>query len=177
MDPFIGEIRQFPFTFAPRGWAFCNGQLLAVQANSALFAILGTSYGGNGTTNFALPNLMGRVVTGADAQQSWGPGAVQGDNAVTLSTAQIPQHSHLLTGQNIAGSQVTPNSDSYLAFDSRGGAGVIRYMRSNGTPSVAMAASMLEQAGSSQPQPHENRQPFLALNFCIALEGVFPTRN
>lgn len=175
MEPFVGEIRQFPFNFAPRDWALCNGQILSIQSNTALFSILGTSYGGNGTTTFGLPNLMGNVVTGADPQQSWPVGAVDGADSVTLLSTEMPMHTHLLTGLNNPGTQTAPDSTSYLAFDSRGGSGVIRYMRTSGTPSVNMAPNMLAPTGGNQA--HENRQPFLVLNFCIALRGVFPPRN
>ncbi|WP_373765113.1 phage tail protein [Delftia acidovorans] len=121
MDAFIGEIRQFPFNFAPKNWALCNGQLLAIQSNPALFSIIGTFYGGNGTTTFGLPNLIGHVVTGADPQQSWNIGSTEGTDSVTLLTTEMPQHNHLLTGLNNPGTQAAPDSTSYLTFDGRGG--------------------------------------------------------
>ncbi|XJC72879.1 phage tail protein [Delftia tsuruhatensis] len=120
MDAFIGEIRQFPFNFAPKNWALCNGQLLAIQSNPALFSIIGTFYGGNGTTTFGLPNLIGHVVTGADPQQSWNIGSTEGTDSVTLLTTEMPQHNHLLTGLNNPGTQAAPDSTSYLTFDGRG---------------------------------------------------------
>lgn len=175
MDAFIGEIRQFPFNFAPKNWALCDGQLLAIQSNPALFSIIGTFYGGNGTTTFGLPDLRGHVVTGADPQQSWNIGSTAGTDSVTLLATEMPQHKHLLTGLNNPGTQAAPDSTSYLTFDGRGGTGVVRYMRTNGTPSAAMAPNMLTPAGGNTA--HENRQPFLVLNFCIALQGVFPPRN
>lgn len=175
MDPFIGEIRQFTFNFAPRGWAQCNGQILPISANAALFSILGTTYGGNGTSNFQLPNLQSRIVSGVNPDAGWMAGNEAGAEQITLNLSEMPAHNHLLTGLNNTGTQSSPSSTAYLANDGRGGSGILRYMQGNGTPNTTMAPMMLSVVGGGQP--HENRQPFLVVNFCIALEGIYPPRN
>lgn len=179
-SPFLGEIRCFGFNFAPVGWAKCNGQLLAISSNDALFAILGTTYGGDGQTTFGLPNLQGQV------PMHWGSGPsgfnttigeVQGVTTVTLTTAQIPAHTHTMTAVGVSvGNQFerTPTPSS-TAFLSAAAAPNVAY---HGTPSsltLGFASNALQPAGGSQP--HDNMQPYLALNFCIALEGIFPARN
>jgi len=178
MEPFVGEIRLLPFTFAPRNWALCNGQILPIQSNTALFSIIGTTYGGNGTTNFQLPNLQGQVVAGVGqgpGLRSWDWGEQFGEAAVTLLTTEMPAHNHLISGMNNSGSGAVPAADAYLAKDGRGGAGTINYMLAPGSTNTAMAAQTIGINGGGNP--HENRQPFLALNYCIALAGVFPARN
>lgn len=178
MEQFVGEIRAFPFAFAPRDWALCNGQLLAISGNTALFSILGISYGGNGTTTFGLPNLQGRVVVGAGSGgplTPWSPGQVVGSDSVTLLPTEMPMHIHEITGMNNTGAAPAPDGNSYLCRDGRGGSGVIQYMQTGGTPSAPMASNTLGITGGTQP--HENRQPFLVMSYCIALTGVFPLRN
>lgn len=178
MDPFIGEIRLLPFNFAPRDWALCNGQLLAIQSNTALFSIIGTTYGGNGTSNFQLPNLQGRVVAGVGqgpGLRQWDWGEMYGDASVSLNIPSMPAHNHSITAMNNSGTAATPTTDAYLAKDVRGGGGAVNYMQSGGAPNTTMAAQVIGVVGGSQP--HENRQPFLALNYCIALVGVYPQRN
>ena len=178
MEQFIGEIRAFPFSFAPKDWALCNGQLLAISSNTALFAILGTTYGGNGTTTFGLPDLQGRVVVGAGqgpGLSPWTLGEMVGEDSVTLLSPQMPAHSHQITGMNNPGTETAPNAACYLSRDVRGGSGVIQYMQTGGNPSTAMEPNTLLPNGGSTP--HENRQPFLVLNYCIALRGTFPARN
>ena len=178
MEQFIGEIRAFPFVFAPKDWAFCNGQLLAISSNTALFSILGVAYGGDGHTTFGLPNLQGRVVVGCGQGTGltpWLPGDAAGSDNVTLSPPEMPMHAHQITGMNNAGTQLTPDSNCYLSRDVRGGSGVIQYMQTGAPPSTPMAPTTLGVSGGTQP--HENRQPFLVLNYCIALTGIFPARN
>jgi microcystin-dependent protein len=178
MEPFIGEIRLLPFSFAPKNWALCNGQLIPIQQNTALFSIIGTTYGGNGTTNFQLPNLQGQVVAGVGQGPGlslWSWGEQQGEDSVTLLTTEMPAHNHLITAMNNAGTAPTPAADAYLAKDIRGGSGVINYMLAPGTTNTTMAAQTIGVSGGGTA--HENRQPFLALNYCIALAGVFPARN
>ncbi len=179
MEPFIGEIRLLPFSFAPKNWALCNGQILPIQSNTALFSIIGTTYGGNGTTNFQLPNLQGQVVAGVGqgpGLSPWSWGEQQGENGVTLLTTEIPAHNHLITAMNNPGNASTPAADAYLAKDVRGGSGgTINYMLTPGATNTTMAPQTIGVSGGSQA--HENRQPFLALNYCIALAGVFPARN
>lgn len=180
MEPFIGEVRLLPYTFAPQGWALCNGQLLPISSNAALYAIIGTLYGGNGKSTFALPNLQGRVVPGAGqgpALQQWNEGMAAGMDAVTLLTAEIPQHIHSINGLDVTGSESTPSEGDFLAQDKRGGqGGNIDYLvPGSTTPDKNLAPQALSLSGESQP--HENRQPFLSVNFCIALQGLYPSRG
>ncbi len=173
-DPFVAEIRIFPFNFAPRGWAFCDGQLLPLSQNTALFSLLGTTYGGNGQNNFALPNLQGRMAM-APGQ---GPGLSLrdlgesgGSAAVTLMPTEVPAHSHQLmatasaTSASPAGKAMSPaltaTSTAVPAYKS-------------GSNRVAMAPGAVAPVGG---QPHNNMPPYLALNFCIALQGVYPPRS
>ena len=161
--PFLGEVRIFSFGFAPKGWAFCNGTLMSIQQNAALFSLLGTMYGGNGTTTFALPDLRGRapVHIGTGFQQ----GQQGGEEAHLLTTSEIPQHTHQATASSNAGSQPDPGN----AFWANAG------QTSFGTNANAtMAGAALGPVGG---QPHPNMQPYLTLNFCIALVGVFPSRT
>jgi microcystin-dependent protein len=173
-EPFVAEIRIFGFTFAPRGWALCNGQLLAISQNTALFSLIGTFYGGNGTTNFALPNLQGV------APMFWGQGPglngyvigeVDGEESITLLTTEMPAHSHTLNAFTGRGRPAhgTPAAGDALTT---GGANSI-YV--SGSPNTNMAGAALGAAGGSQP--HDNMMPSLVLNYCIALQGVFPARN
>ncbi len=170
MDPFVAEIRLFPFTFAPRGWAFCNGQLLPISQNTALFSLLGTTYGGDGKSTFALPDLQGRV----PLHPGQGPGLSDyflgqtgGADTVTLLESEMPAHSHALRVSDLDGdlslgtpTRVLGNSTGAKAYGS-------------GTD-VVLAPQTLQFAGGSLP--HNNLQPYLTLNYCIALQGVFPPR-
>ncbi len=167
-EPFIAEVKIFSGNFAPRGWAACNGQLLPINQNQALFSILGTTYGGNGVNNFALPNLRDRVPMHAGN----GPGLagrqlgeMAGEAAVTLQASQMPEHSHTLRGAG-AVSTGTPSA----AVVPGAGPKVYR-AATNLTP---MGAGLTAAGGG---QPHENRQPYLGLMFIIALQGIFPSRN
>jgi microcystin-dependent protein len=178
MDQFIGEIRAFPFNFAPRNWALCNGQLLPIASNAALFSIIGTYYGGDGTATFGLPNLQGRVIVGpgqGPGLSEWGLGEVQGIDSVTLLSSEMPMHNHQVIGMNNIGTETAPNNTCYLSRDVRGGTGTIQYMQTGGSPSAVMAPNTLLSSGGTQP--HENRQPFVVLNYCIALQGEYPARN
>lgn len=173
-EPFIGEIKIFGFNFAPLGWAECNGQLMSIAQNTALFSILGTTYGGDGQTTFALPNLQG------SAPMMWGQGngltprvigEVTGTDNVTLLTTQIPAHNHLF--QNFAGpaTQQNPSNNTALADPPAG-----RIYQTEVTQNLTLMNPMaVGVAGGSMP--HNNQQPFLTLMFCIALEGIFPSRN
>lgn len=177
MDPFIGEIRLLPFNFAPKNWALCNGQLLPIQQNTALFSIIGTTYGGNGVNNFQLPNLQGRVVGGVGTGpglSSWDWGEERGEDGVVLQLNEIPAHNHLITAYNNPGTVSTPSATTFLARDTRSG-GVTSYMAATANANAQMAAQTIGVTGGNLP--HENRQPFLVLNYCIALQGVFPARN
>jgi microcystin-dependent protein len=167
-EPFIAEIRIFAGNFAPRGWAFCNGQLLPIAQNTALFALIGTTYGGDGRTTTALPDLEGR----APMHPGRGPGLSQrrlgekaGAESVTLAESQIPSHTHQLVGTEEDVDESSPASN-YMAT------GNDLYTSSNGS---TLAGSSLQNTGGSQA--HNNMQPFLALNFIIALQGLFPSRS
>ncbi len=173
-EPFIGEIIMFGGTFAPRGWAFCNGQLMSIAQNSALFSILGTTYGGDGQTTFALPDLRGRVPVHAGDSQ--GPGlspVVLGEQAgsptVTLTASQMPMHNHPVTANQNA--TTTDPSGAFPANDARGTPVSIYAATSDGTH---MNPQMIGLAGNSQPVSIE--QPYLGVNFIIALEGIYPSR-
>lgn len=178
-EPFVAEVRIWALNFAPRGWAFCNGQLLPISQNTALFSLLGTTYGGNGTTNFGLPNLMGR----SPMQQGHGPGLTpralgeaSGSASVTLLNTELPSHAHGMVGVNQVGNRGVPESGDALGFDNRqSGGATVRYLSNNPSARVPMSPNMLMPSGGSQP--HENQQPYLALNFCIAMNGVFPSRS
>ena len=172
-DPFVAEIRIYPFNFAPRGWAFCNGQLLPISQNTALFSLLGTNYGGNGQSTFGLPNLQGS----APMHPGQGPGLslhdlgeTGGSETVTLLESEIPAHPHTLMAVSTTASLNAPGADRALARSSGGFA----YQQSPANP-VNLAAETLAPAGGSLP--HNNLMPYLTLNFCIALQGVFPPRN
>jgi microcystin-dependent protein len=167
-DPFIAEIRIVGFNFAPRGWALCNGQLLPISQNTALFSLVGTTYGGNGTTNFALPNLQGS----APMHPGQGPGLTprtlgetDGSETVSLLASEVPAHAH---GFLAAGTDANTSSP---ANASPAVAEVPQYRPSGDT---SMAPAALGPAGSGQP--HNNMQPYLTLTFVIALQGVFPSR-
>lgn len=169
-EPFLGEIRTFGFNFAPQGWAMCAGQLLSISQNTALFALLGTFYGGDGVTNFALPDLRGRV----GINQGNGPGLSpyvlgqrSGSENVTLTNAQMPAHGHGVAANG--GPASTPRPDG--AVPARESADAYA-AAPDGT---AMNAGMITASGGSQP--HSIVQPYLGLNFCIALQGIFPSRN
>lgn len=171
-DPYIGEIRIFAGNFAPRGWAFCNGQLLSIAQNTVLFSLLGTYYGGDGRTTFALPNLQGA----APMHQGAGPGLTPrtigetgGEDSVTLLASEMPAHTHTVSGSSSSGSQADPTN----AVWGTGGRG--KPAAYNATGDTTMNAQSLALAGSSQP--HNNRQPYLALSFIIAMEGLFPPRS
>ncbi len=168
MEPFIGQIQLFGFGWAPTGWALCNGQLLSISANTALFSLLGTTYGGDGRTTFGLPDLRGRVPVG----QGQGPGLSSVDlgeqagvESVTLTVQQLAQHGH--------GVSATANSTSKSPADAVPG-----FNPNNPafgpTDGTAMAQNMIGLTGNSQP--HENRQPFLGACYCIAVEGIYPSR-
>jgi microcystin-dependent protein len=179
VQPYIGEIRCFGFNFAPVGWATCSGQLLAIAENNALFAILGTTYGGDGVQTFGLPNLQGQV------PMHWGTGGgfatvigeSQGTSSVTLTSQQIPIHAHNVTAMSIPTGGVVdrvaiPTSNSFLS-ESQPPNGV--YATISPSINAAFAGNAISSNGGSQP--HDNMQPYLVLNFCIALEGIFPSRN
>ncbi|HEU0121792.1 MAG TPA: tail fiber protein [Bryobacteraceae bacterium] len=166
-EPFLGQLMLVPYDFAPKGWALCNGQLLPIAQNSALFSLLGVTYGGNGTTNFALPDLRGRV----PISSGQGPGLANyvlgepgGEESITLTTPEIPAHTHAVACYN--GDAETSSPVNNLLANSTAYAS---------TPDAAMAATMIGSSGENQP--HGNMQPYLPMNWIIALAGIFPSRS
>jgi microcystin-dependent protein len=174
-SPFVAEIRLLGCNFAPRGYAFCRGQILPLAQNTALFSLLGTTYGGNGVSNFGLPDLQGRTPIGAGQ----GPGLSQrslgeigGSENVTLLTTEIPGHTHSISASSATGTQAFPTNAVWAAsLSSRSPPPLY----SNVTANTPMAPNALSAAGGGQP--HNNRQPYLGVNYVIALQGVFPPRS
>lgn len=171
MDPFVAEIRIFPFNFAPKGWAWCDGQLLPLSQNTALFSLLGTTYGGNGMNNFVLPDLQGRT----PMHPGQGPGLslhdlgeTGGSEWVSLLESEIPSHGHSLMAANLNSQSTIPTSNSL-------GRGNPVKIYSNVAPTTEMGSNSLAPAGGDQP--HNNMMPYLTMYFCIALQGVFPPRG
>jgi microcystin-dependent protein len=180
--PFVAEIRIFGFNFAPAGWAQCNGQILPISQNTALFSLLGTTYGGNGSSNFGLPNLMGAIPLHVGRNQP-GPGLsiydlgqTSGSQTVTLLQAEMPQHSHTLTATSTNGT-VAASTGNQLARAFKGNiqSSAQGLMYSPSAPQTMMAMQSISPMGGSLP--HNNMMPTLVLNYCIALQGVFPARN
>ncbi len=171
-DPFVAEIRIFPFNFPPKGWAFCDGQLLPISQNTALFSLLGTTYGGDGRSTFALPNLQGSVPMQTGQGQGLSErflGEQSGTETVTLLVSEMPLHTHSLMASSDPGDAQIPSANATLARSSGGNA----YTASNAGLGQ-MAPQALAPAGGGLP--HSNMQPYLTVNFCIAMQGVFPAR-
>lgn len=172
--PYLAQIQPFGFNFAPRGWSFCDGQILSIAQHSALFALIGTTYGGDGITTFALPDLRGRVAL----HQGHGPGLsarsigeTGGSQNVTLTASQMPTHNHLVMANGTAGTTFTP-ANNYLAADSGNTDAIYSTTLSN---PATMATNMVGAAGGNQP--HNNMQPYLVINWCIAMEGIYPSQS
>ena len=178
-QPFIGDIQAFPFGYAPQGWLPCNGQMLQVNQNQALYAVLGVTYGGNGQTTFALPDLRGRIPV-HDGANGIVQGSLGGEATHQLSVAEMPAHLHALRADataNATTNNAVPVPGNALgqsvSVPTRGAATPLNIY--NTAPTTVATAAGLANAGGNQA--HENRQPFLALNFCIAVQGNYPTRN
>jgi microcystin-dependent protein len=164
-EPFISEIKIMSFNFPPKGWAFCNGQVLPINQNQALFSLLGTTYGGNGQTTFALPNLQGRAPIHRGS--GFDLGQLGGEQAHTLPGAEMPTHVHYVAASSVAtGGVATPNGN-FL-----GGGNNVYHALQSLTPLHPSTISMIGGG-----QPHQNMQPYLVLNFCIALQGIYPSQN
>jgi microcystin-dependent protein len=173
-DPFLGEIRLVGFNFAPTGWHICDGSLLNISAYSALFALIGTFYGGDGTTNFALPDLRGRtpIHYGADGfGNTYVIGQQAGAETVTLTQSTMPGHHHPLQGTTAAGDVASPNG---RVLAQPASSHTLLYAAPS-NPTVALNPASVQPTGGGQP--HDNLQPFLVLNYCIALQGAFPPRS
>jgi microcystin-dependent protein len=177
-DQFLAEIRVFPFNFAPIGWAQCNGQILSIAQNAALFSLLGTNYGGNGTSTFGLPNLQGCV----PLDQGQGPGLSPysvgqsgGSPSVTLLTTEMASHSHSLNADREVASSANPSGAIYMRghYTSTTSGAILAYTAQ--APTTPMNTSAIGFVGGNQP--HNNLMPYLTLNFCIALQGIFPPRS
>lgn len=179
-EPFLAEIKIVSFNFPPKGWALCNGQFLPINQNQALFALLGTTYGGNGQTNFALPNLRGRVPIHMGTGHTLGEAA--GSTAVTVNAQQLPAHTHQMRAKGgqatlVGGALPTPVGTKSLAQGAAASNPVanVNAYSTQATGLTALNAGSISNAGGSQP--HNNMMPYLTLNFVIALQGIFPSRN
>ena len=178
-DPFVAEIRAFPFNFPPRGWAFCNGQLLPISQNTALFSLLGTTYGGDGRSTFALPNLQGSAAMHPGQGQGLSLrdlGEIGGSDVVTLLQSEMPAHPHGLRGCDADASDDVPTGllPAKGLYDAGSNFGVTGAY-STVAPNTTMSPQALSLSGGGLP--HNNLQPYLTLNFCIALQGIFPSRG
>ncbi len=165
-EPFLSEIRLFSFNFAPQGWALCNGQLLPINQNQALFALLGTTYGGDGRVNFALPDLRGRVPIHVGDGHTLGERA--GETSHTLTTAELPGHTHTVNASSGPGDAVVPTGNILASPLNQS------YHAPDQAPTTLIPGSIANVGGS---QPHQNLQPYLTISFCIALQGIFPSPN
>jgi microcystin-dependent protein len=171
-DPFVAEIRIFPFNFAPKGWAFCDGQILPISQNTALFSLLGTTYGGDGKSTFALPDLQGSAAMHPGQGQGLSLrdlGEIGGSETVTLIESEIPSHTHTVNGLTTLSTTSTPTTGTALGRSVNGNA-----YADAASGFQTFAPQALSPAGGSLP--HNNLQPYLTLNYCIALQGVFPAR-
>jgi microcystin-dependent protein len=168
-EPFLAEVRIVGFNFAPRGWAFCDGQILPINQNQSLYSLLGTTYGGDGRTSFALPEMRGRVPihVGSSNGSSHLLGQKSGEETHTLSANEVPQHTHVLNATTNSATSDSPTG-KYLARGAADAYGPLTNMANMGTGTVANVGG---------GQAHENMQPYIAVNFCIALTGLFPSRN
>ncbi len=173
-DQYLGEIKICSFNFAPKGWAFCEGQLLPINQNQALFSLLGTTYGGNGQTNFALPDLRGRMVIGSG--DGYVLGQIGGEAAHTITQAEMPLHNHILTATNSAATTDKPTSQTMLASP----ADIIfpqvtKKVNTYAAPGSVVQLSPLTSGSVGGSQPHNNMMPFITVRYIIALQGIFPS--
>jgi microcystin-dependent protein len=177
-QPFLGEIRTFPWAFAPRGWALCTGSLLSIQQNSALFALLGIQYGGNGTTTFALPDLRGRGIVHQGVAADGGSyvqGTLAGTETVSLTPQMIPAHVHFIVANADTADKAKPDPGPYYLAKANLPSGTAGEIYAPFANPVTLAPGAVAMTGGNVP--HANMQPFLVLNFCIALAGIFPSRG
>lgn len=177
MEPLLGSIQAFAFNFAPRGWAQCNGQLLPISQNQALFSLLGTTYGGDGRTTFALPDLRGRTALNqgqGPGLSSYGIGTRGGSEQNTLNQNQLPSHTHTATTHCQDGS-ANSNTPVGTVWAAEAGGTSATYSSAGSNQTMSASAVTVSNAGNSQPV--NNMQPYLTLNYCIALQGIFPSRS
>lgn len=170
MEPFVGEIQIVGFNYAPEGWLFCNGQLLSIAQYQVLYALIGTTYGGDGVQTFAVPNLQSRIPVGQGAGPGLSPkamGQAAGSETVTLQTTQIPSHSHAANANAGAGNQSSPAGGIWAGYTSN--------IYGTAPAAVAMKNTLIANAGGNQP--HDNIMPYLSINFIIAYQGIFPTQD
>lgn len=167
-EPFLAELRIFSFDFPPKGWAQCNGQLLPINQNQALFSLLGTQFGGDGRVNFALPNLQDRVPMHVGGSFQPNPGQTGGEAAHTVTSQEMPQHTHFLQGTATVADTAVPTGNVFATTS------VNTYNKANQNLTTLAPATIGNVGGS---QAHENRSPFISLNICIALQGIFPSQN
>jgi microcystin-dependent protein len=174
-DPVLGQIMPAAFNVIPRGWHLCDGSLLAISANAALFSLLGTIYGGNGTTNFALPDLRGRAILGSSGTSGQYPqGSPSGSTSVSLTPSQIPAHNHLIQASTTAGSGGFPVSPVGRIFAATSTDEKIFATAGSAEVTLTLSTNVVNDGGSL---PHNNMQPYLAINYMIALQGIYPSRN
>lgn len=177
-EPFLSEIKLVAFNFPPKGWAFCNGQLLPINQNQSLFALLGTTYGGNGQTNFALPDLRGRLPIHTGSGHTLGEAA--GATAVTINQSQMPAHTHLPSARDAVGDANLPTANNHVlaqavAIQQDQSQVAVNLYSNNGSFDKTLNPGAIGNSGGSQP--HNNMMPYLTLNFVIALQGIFPSNN
>ncbi|RHW77999.1 phage tail protein [Colwellia sp. RSH04] len=177
-EPFIAEVRMFTCDFAPRGWSFCNGQLVPISQNTALFSLIGQTYGGDGRTTCALPNLTDRV----PMHPGQGPGLTRrnlgeqlGTETVTLTEEQLPAHNHSLFGVDEKGDSERPSNDCFMSQEGGNRQERTYYLSDSATTDTELSPATLGSSGGNLP--HNNMQPFLGVNFCIAMEGTYPSRS
>lgn len=179
MDPFLGEIKAVGFPWAPRGWALCQGQLVSVAQYTALFSLIGTQFGGDGQTTFGLPDLRGRAPIGygqgAGLQQNYPIGQKAGVETVTLTNAQMPAHTHNVMVDAFPGTTAAPQGNHFAQIEAGGDAPLSSFTSGNPTTPATLNANTLDIQGASQA--HENRSPYQAVNYIIALEGIYPPRS
>jgi microcystin-dependent protein len=176
MEGYIAEIRMFAGNFAPRGWAFCAGQLLSIASNTALFSLLGTTFGGNGTTTFGLPDLRGRVAVGpgqGPGLPNYNLGEMSGETAHTLINAEMPAHNHpaQAAGNSGAGDSTSPGGNTWASSTARDNVYI------NAAPDGPMAANTVTVGIAGGSQPHNNMQPYTGINYIICMVGIYPSRN
>ena len=177
-NPFVSEIRIVPFTFAPNGWAMCNGQIIAISQNTALFSLLGTNFGGDGKNNFGLPNMQGNVAMdmGSGVGLTQRPlGESGGSQSVTLNTTEIPGHTHAIQGEASGATSTTPANNMFAIPPAPPRRPAVDAYKSGALATPVVLGNFIGTAGGGQP--HNNMQPYLVMNYVIALQGIFPARS